>query len=746
MRALGGRGAGRGRSLLGWLQERLRARSELRPRERRVEKGSESARRLRRRRRGGAPSLEREPRGHRGDARGEHVQHAARGASRDRRDAGPDAPGSRPGKRRGKSASRGGAPKKRRGSGPRRMLRGGRGGRRSNRRRVARGEAGHGARASPGVSAPPPVRGPGDERSAAPRSGGRHARRAHRSALGRVAAPGHVRGGEEQRPGPPRDARLALQRRAAGRSVRARRARGGAEERLREDLRDGPEARSHGRRGGDGGAPPRAPVADAPRGATRAIRRRDDGGVRARIGALRARGLPVRATGRLGQARARLSRRARRRPPARLFRAVATLDGVGAGDPSAVPEEGIAPEEVPACPPRARREAAATRCAEPFAARPRRADRGREFVRAFDERDGLAETLVASAERFQAEAWAEAREKEREKGSSGRARKKSGAKDVPLARRDPPAYARTLGALMDVILFAHKRGELEVSPETARRLWSAFVETPPGAARAPAQPSASDGPPAAEARPRRGGGRSRGRRRRFIPRPRPDVDDEAPRRVAERGAARGVSAMLTEKPREPAAEIPPAGGAVQGAVSAGGGGRRPRRRRDRRRGRRRREGPLGGTPLRRRTRRHERGSPGAQDARSGIGSARLALRGRGGGVRRRGAAVARRDGRAGGERSRFARRGPLGDGPRRRVRGSLVPAAATLRRAARRRAGHRPAHSAQRRGAPGGPRANGGAARGVPREDPPAGARRRARVEGGRRGGPNAARRCAGRC
>ena len=246
----------------------------------------------------------------------------------------------------------------------------------------------------------------------------------------------------------------------------------------------------------------------------------------------------------------------------RLFRAVATLDGVGAGDPSAVPEEGIAPEEVPGSP--SSRLAAKRRrraCAEPFAASgaPRRADRVREFVRAFDERDGLAETLVASAERFQAEAWAEAREKEREKGSSGRARKKSGAKDVPLARRDPPAYARTLGALMDVILFAHKRGELEVSPETARRLWSAFVETPPGAARAPTEPSASDraaggGGLGAAADGRAGGGGASYRdlgltwmTKLLVASP-----SAAPREC--------VSAMLTEKlVREPAAEMTPRG-------------------------------------------------------------------------------------------------------------------------------------------------------------------------------------------
>ena len=46
-----------------------------------------------------------------------------------------------------------------------------------------------------------------------------------------------------------------------------------------------------------------------------------------------------------------------------------TLDGVGAGDPSAVPEEGIAPEEVPGSP--SSRLAAKRRrraCAEPFAA------------------------------------------------------------------------------------------------------------------------------------------------------------------------------------------------------------------------------------------------------------------------------------------------------------------------------------------------------------------------------------------
>ena len=333
--------------------------------------------------------------------------------------------------------------------------------------------------------------------------------------------------------------------------------------------------------------------------------------------------------------------------------------------------------------------------------------------RAFDERDGLAETLVASAERFQAEAWAEAREKEREKGSSGRARKKSGAKDVPLARRDPPAYARTLGALMDVILFAHKRGELEVSPETARRLWSAFVETPPAAARAPAEPSARTGPPAAVGSARRRTV-ARGRRRRFIPRPRPDVDDEAPRRVAERGAARVRlrDAHGEARARARGGDDPPRVAPVQGAVSAGGGGRRPRRRRDRRRGRRRREGPLGGTPSgeERDVTSEAPRSPG-RSFRNRFRSARSSRPGRRSAKARSSCGASRRTRRRRAKplratRSSRRRTSAAGSGA------SLAPAAATLR--TRRSSPGRPStcsfSSASRR-ARGTARANGGARR-----------------------------------
>ena len=94
----------------------------------------------------------------------------------------------------------------------------------------------------------------------------------------------------------------------------------------------------------------------------------------------------------------------------------------------------------------------------------------RDWLRRLNQSDNLVELLVTSLEHVQATAWAD-------NGSSPR----------PVADA-VTGYRDTLRALMKVIHFVLKNGEIEVGPKMALRLWAAFVESPGDAFYPEAEP------------------------------------------------------------------------------------------------------------------------------------------------------------------------------------------------------------------------------------------------------------------
>jgi hypothetical protein len=84
----------------------------------------------------------------------------------------------------------------------------------------------------------------------------------------------------------------------------------------------------------------------------------------------------------------------------------------------------------------------------------------REWLRRLDQSKSLVELLVLSLEHFQHNAWPH------------------GATSPRPTPGSVTGYHDTLKALMEVILFVIKHGEIPVDPAMAQRLWVAFVEAP----------------------------------------------------------------------------------------------------------------------------------------------------------------------------------------------------------------------------------------------------------------------------